>query len=157
MSKLFLALLASTLVSIVGPAHADSSADNQKLLKRLQASRTGTEWNCTRGTNKEAVVLFDVKDSSILSGGRILVIKDPQICKNLNVTAPFVASFSENTFDLVGPAKFGYWATRGQNEDTVLFYSQGQGMNLVSIDNGSQPAVSKSPNWFFNSGECVKH
>ena len=86
----------------------------------------------------------------MLSGTKIMAIEDEQICSSLQVTCPFVAGYSDN-------AQYGYRATRGEYEDTVMFINDGPGMKLVSISNGETPTVQWNQNWYFGAGECVKH
>ena len=145
--------------AMVHTASAFDSAQNQTLLNKLQANRIRTIWNCKKGEQNEALVMFTAKPSQLglRSGTRILAVQDEQICKTLQVTCPFVATAIENTFGHIGPVKYGYWATGGKYQDTVMFFSDGQGMKVVSISNGSQSYPDWASHWYFNPGECILH
>jgi hypothetical protein len=154
-------LFALFLVSL-NSAFADSSRPNPNLskLKYLLKHRTGFAWKCRKGNKTNAVVLFKVDDvaSSRLSGRDALAILDRQICNAVGVTCPFVSGAYEPTFrrDL-GDRKYRYWSTNGKYADTVVFVSDGDGMKLAGVDNGSQPAIHWDRNWYFGAGECVRY
>jgi hypothetical protein len=147
------------------PADTEKSVSNRTAseynalkLDKLQRARIGTLWACGKGVNPEAVVMFKILDavSGSISGTTPLAIQDQQICDALHVSCPFVANAYALHNNMFGNPVFQYYATNGEYEDTVAFISDGKGMKLVKIANGSQPFPVGADNWYFNPGECVK-
>ncbi len=151
----FLLITLLTITSLSANASV-TSQENRELINKLLSHQERMLWQC-RQDPFPTLFMFQVDGpgSAYLSGNLILVVQDNQVCRELNVTCPFVASVRESTFGHTGPVKFGYWAARGRYEDTVMFFSDGAGMKAVAVSNGAQPRVKWNSHWYFNPGECT--
>ena len=152
-SILFLYILTITLSAFAAP----TSEDNQKKLNILLQHKIGTIWACAKGNNSEAVIMFNISSevSGMISGVTPLAIQDQEICDALGVICPFVVNASDYGRSFFPNSKYVYWMTNGKYEDTLAFFSEGSGMKLISVSNGSQTTINWNNNWFFNEGECL--
>ncbi|HEX4924748.1 MAG TPA: hypothetical protein VFV50_11705 [Bdellovibrionales bacterium] len=155
--KLTLVLIVQ-LLAVAAFARPDRT-DNINRLNWLMQNRRSDIWTCSTPSDSKGVWMFLVEEraSGMFSSQHILAITDEAVCRQLDVVCPFISGVTRSPWgSTYTGVKHSYWATRGKYEDTVFMVSDGAGMKIASVSNGSQSRINWDRHWYFNPGECYQ-
>lgn len=135
-----------------------SPAEAQKLFTAVSQAQVKTDFFCDMN-GETAVSIFRTSFSAPAgySNSRLLTISNKNVCDALSIVCPFVARVFDGPRNAAPGSEMVLSATRGKNEDSVMMFSDGNGVKIVNVANGSQPRIRWDKNWYFEPGLCTRN